>query len=42
MFPYHLLHPDHVVPAAELITALVELTALGVTHMLMEMLAVLV
>ena len=32
MFPDHLLHPDHVVPAAELITALVKLTALGVTH----------
>ena len=40
MFPDHLLHPDHVVPAAELITALMKLTALGIPQMLMEMLAV--
>lgn len=36
MLPNHLLHPDDVVPAAELVAALVEMGAAAEAHRLVE------
>ena len=36
MFPNELLHPNHVVPTAELASALVEVGDSGVAHALVE------